>query len=142
MLTNLGLVTALTLALGQAGPLTLTDVRLTHGVLGPTRTEAKLLPGDNLVVAFDLDGVTTDPEGKVQYTTAIEVTDAQGKTVFKGPAREQSVLNALGGNRVPAFARVDIGLQQPPGNYVLKVTATDRGRNQSKELTQEFSVLP
>jgi hypothetical protein len=142
MLTNLGLVTALTLALGQAGQLSLTDVRLTHGVLGPVRADAKVLPGDSLIVAFDLDGVATDSDGKVQYSTALEVTDARGKSVFKTPAREQSVLNALGGNRVPAFARVDIGLEQPAGEYTLKVTATDRTRNASQTLTQPFTVLP
>lgn len=141
MLTTVGYLAAVTLALSQAGSLTLSEPRLTHGVLGPTRSDNKLLPGDSLFVSFDIDGIGTDADGKVLYSTVLEVTDGK-KTYFKSPARDQVVINALGGNRVPAFARVDIGLDQPPGDYVLKVTVTDRSRGESKTLQQAFTVLP
>ena len=50
MLSTLALVTLMMVPLGQADGLTLSGVRLTHGVLGPARADNKLLPGDHLII--------------------------------------------------------------------------------------------
>ena len=34
----------------------LTGVRSTHGVLGPTRADNKFLPGDSVLICFDIEG--------------------------------------------------------------------------------------
>jgi hypothetical protein len=115
---------------------------MTYCQLGPARTDSKFLPGDTLFLAFDIKGVTVDKENKVQYSTTIEVCDAKGKTCYKQPSQEQTVVNVLGGNSFPAVARVDLGLDQAPGEYTLNVTVTDRASKQSKTLSQKFSVLP
>jgi hypothetical protein len=141
MLTTLPLLAALSLAPGQAGGLTLTDARVTYGVMGPVRDNTKFLPGDSLFLTFTISGITADPNGKVLYSISTEVTDAAGKVLFKQPAQERDTINALGGDQMPAFAQVAIGQQQPPGEHTLKVTVTDLATKSSQTLTQKFEVL-
>lgn len=127
---------------GQAGGLKLANVRTAYGMLGPTRTDAKLFPGDSLFVLFDLEGVKADAEGKILYSIGLEVSDAAGKVLFKQEPRNLEALNALGGNRLPAHAHIDIGVDQPAGSYTLKVAAADRAAKANQTLTQKFEVLP
>src|SRR4051794_15837787 len=103
MLTTLVLLTGLLSAPAQAEDLSLTDVRLTHGIFGPPRASAKVLPGDRLVVSFDIAGITTDEGGKVRYRIGTELSDAKGKVLFRQPARDQETIAALGGGHLPAF---------------------------------------
>ena len=142
MLMTLPLLAALAVTPNQADALTLTDVRVTSGILGPTRQNTKYLPGDTLSLSFIINGITADPNGKVLYSIATEVTDAGGKAIFTQPAQDREAVNGLGGNQLPAFAQVAIGLQQPAGEHTLKVTVTDRANKKSQSLTQKFEVLP
>jgi hypothetical protein len=141
MVTSLLLLAALAVP-GQADGLTLTDARLTYGLLGPKRDSAKFLPGDGLYLAFMVDGVTVAADGKVQYSIALEVAGPGGKTIFRQPPRDEEVINSLGGSRLPAFAQVQIGQEQAPGEYTLKVTVTDRATKKSASLEQKAEVLP
>jgi hypothetical protein len=140
MLSTLVLLAGL-LPPSQADGLSLTDVRLTLGICGPTRPHARLLPGDNLIVSFDIVGITADESGKVRYSIGTELSDAKGKVLFRQVPREQDTIAALGGGRLPAFSQVDVGLEQPPGAYKLKVTVTDLATSKSQSLTQGFIVL-
>ena len=122
--------------------LNLTNVRNTYGELGGTRPETGLLPGDVLFVGFDIEGVAIDPAGQVQYTMAMEVQDATGKAIFKqDPAAKQDFV-PLGGNKLPARAFITVGLDQPPGDYTLKVTVTDTATKATRTLDRKFKVLP
>jgi hypothetical protein len=141
MWTTCTLLAGLALAPAQAGDLTLTNVRATYGQLGAVRPDNKLLPGDIFYVAFDIEGIVVDPTGRVQYSMAMEVTDSHNKVLFKQDPRELEAVNSLGGNRLPAFAHVDVGLDQPPGTYTLKVTVTDRAARKSQSLERPFEVL-
>lgn len=140
MWTTFLLAASLGLTPGQGGGLTLTNVRSTRGILGPTRTDDALRPGDSLVVSFDIEGVKTGDDGKVLYSMGIKVADASGKTIFAQEPRNYEATNSLGGNQVPAFARVDIGLEQPAGDYTLSVIVKDRAADRSQTLTHKFKV--
>ena len=142
MWTTLALAAALGAAPAQAGDLKLSNVRSTHGVMGPTRAEDKLLPGDTYVVCFDIGGMTPDERGKVSYSMGLEVTDASGKTLFTQEPANLEATASLGGDTIPAFARVDVGLSQPPGEHTLKVTILDRATGRKGALTRKFTVLP
>ena len=89
--TTVVLAAALAAAPEDKDKLTLSHVRDTHGLMGPTRTADKLIPGGELFICFDIDGVTIDDEGKVHYSIAVEVADPKGKVLFKqepeGPGR-------------------------------------------------------
>jgi hypothetical protein len=141
MLMTLPLLAALSLTPGQADGLTLSDARVTYGVLGPTRASTKFLPGDTLFLTFTINGITADADGKVLYSIATEVTDASGKSIFKERPQNRDVIAALGGNQLPAFAQVVIGQQQPAGDYTLKVTVTDQASRKTQTVEQKFEVL-
>ena len=142
MWTTLALAAAVGTAPAQAGDLTLTHVRSTYGVMGPARAEDKLLPGDTLVVCFDIGGMVADERGKVAYSMGLEVTDAEGKSLFTQDPASLEATASLGGDRIPAFARIDVGLSQGPGEHTLKVTILDRATGRKGTLTRKFTVLP
>ena len=142
MWMTLVLTTALGVAPAQAGSLTLSNVRTTHGFLGVPRTDTKYLPGDNIVLFFDIEGMQSDAGGKVLYSIAMEVADGKGVVHFKQSPRDKEAILALGGTRLPAFASLQIGLDQPAGDYTVKVTVTDRTSKASKTLTNTCQVLP
>jgi hypothetical protein len=141
MWTTLALVTALSVTPGQADRLTLTNARTTYGIQGPTRTSTKFLPGDNLVLSFDIEGIKADENGKVLYSIGLEVTNSKGKVQFKQDPRDLEASNALGGTSMPAFVNLKIGLDQEPGTYKVKVKVTDRAAKTSAELTQSYEVV-
>src|SRR5215213_8440061 len=96
MWSSVALAAALALAPAQPGGLQLTNVRLTVGELGPARTSTKVLPGDVLFIAYDIDGLSVDKEGKAVYTMGMDVTDATNRTVFKqDPQPADKALNEV-----------------------------------------------
>lgn len=125
------------------GELKLTKVRPTYGILGATRAIGKMLPGDVLFIAFDIEGITVGGDGKAQYTMAMEVLDTKDKSsVYKQDPADRTDMVPLGGNKLPARAFVTIGLDQPPGNYAMRVTVTDQVSKKTQTLEQQFEVLP
>jgi hypothetical protein len=146
MWTTLACVAALSLAPNQAGQLKLSNDQVTYGLLGPVRPDSKFLPGDVFFVSFDIENATVDKAGEVQYSMQMEVRDEKNKSLFKQAPRNLKALNSLGGRTLPAFAHVNIGLDQPPGIYTLEVTVTDLGSKSKTSptatLTRKFQVLP
>jgi hypothetical protein len=122
--------------------LALTHVRSTHGLLGPERTNETLAPGDILFVCFDIEGVRVEDDGKVRYSMAIDVSDSTGKVLYKQNPKDTEVRTSLGGNSVPAYAKLTVGLDQPPGDYEIKVTVKDLASDKQQSLTRAFKVLP
>jgi hypothetical protein len=142
MLTTLAFLAALQMAPAQQGTLSLTNPRYTFGLLGPARADAKVLPGDTLTLQFDIENLSVDKEGKVNYSTGLEVADPSGKNIFTQPARDQEVFVTLGGTTLPGSAAIFIGADQAPGEYVLKVSIKDVANQKTGTLTQKFQVLP
>jgi hypothetical protein len=134
-------VAALGLAPEQAGQLTLDNVRYTRGVLGPARGNSKVLPGESLYLCFDVEGVTADESGKARYSIGLEVSNADGKVIFKQDPREQQVTLSLGAGRIPAFANINIGFEQPSGEYTLKVAIADLAGGGKGSVSKTFEVL-
>ena len=141
MLTTVALFAALTSAIGQADALTLNHVRQTSYMLGPVRTDDKLVPGDSFNIAFDIEGINVAPDGKVKYSMGLKVTNAAGKTEFGTNPVPKEEYNVLGGSTVPACANVDIGLNQPPGKYKVNIKVIDTATKAEKEITKEFEVV-
>jgi hypothetical protein len=141
MWTTIALLTALGATPGQAD-LTLTHVRSTHGLLGPERKSDSVAPGDVLFTCFDIDGITVNDDGKVKYSMAVTESDSSGKTLFKQNPKNQEVATSLGGNVVPAFATINVGLDTPAGDYQMKVTVKDLASGKEQSLTKNFKVLP
>lgn len=140
MIPALTLAAAL-LAPAQTEKLTLSNLRCTHGLIGPTRTSTKFLPGDIVYLGFDIDGVTIGKDGKVVYTMALEVIDQNGKVKHKVEPTERIDFAPLGGGKVPGVAFVVVGVDLEPGEYKVNLTATD-GVTKAKGATEfKFEVL-
>ncbi|HEV3256377.1 MAG TPA: hypothetical protein VG013_05800, partial [Gemmataceae bacterium] len=142
MLTSIAFVAALALAPAETSELNLNHVRFTYGVMGSTRPDTNFLPGDDAVLCFDVEGIQADDEGRVLYSVGMDVTDAKGKVQFSQKPRDLEANNCLGGNSFPAFARVNIGLDMPPGEYTLKVKVADRSTRASQVVTKTYTILP
>ena len=141
MLPTLTLLTALTLAPAQGDKLDLTNLRITHGLQGPTRASNKFLPGDPVFLAFDIDGISVSKEGKVAYTMGLDVTDAAGKSWHKVEPTERVEFAPLGGNKMPGRAFVTLGVDAPPGEYKVALTTTDNVSKAKGSFEYKFEVL-
>lgn len=133
---------ALSLAPAQGNALKLNNVRTTYGVLGPERKDSKVLPGDVLVVAFDIDGLKVEDDGRVKYAMGTELTrKGAAKPEFKQDPQDLVAVNTLGGSTLPVNAYAIIGTDTKPGQYTFKVTIKDRGANTTTTLTKDFEVV-
>lgn len=143
MFGTLAAAATLILVPAQPGSMNLTNVRATYGELGAVRTDNKFLPGDLYFLAFDIEGITINPEGKVSYAMTFEVTNRGGQVIYK-PQKiaESDEFFPLGGNRMPARVFILLDRTLAPGPYSCKVTVTDRASKATKELVRTFEVVP
>lgn len=125
----------------QGGSLKLTNIRLTVGELGPTRPNAKFLPGDILFFAFDMNGLAVDNDGITKFKMETKVLDSNGKVHFKKDPQELGQFAPLRGNTIPARAYILMGLDQDPGNYVLEITVEDPKTKAKDTVSTKFEVL-
>lgn len=142
MWTTIALLASLGTTVAADSGLSLTHVRSTHGLLGPQRRNETLAPGDNMFLCFDINGIRVDDQGKVRYSMAIELSDAAGKVMFRQEAKEQEARASLGGDRVPAYAHLSVGLDTPPGDYRMKVAVKDLAGGREANLSRDVKVLP
>lgn len=126
----------------DAGGLTLSHVRMTYGMLGPTRQDNHFLPSDDVVLCFDIDGAKANAAGKILYAIGMDVTDSKGKVQFRQLPNDREADAPPDGKGLPACARVQIGSDQEPGSYRVHVTVTDRVAGATREISQTCQVLP
>lgn len=133
----------LTTVPGQAEGLKLTNIRNTYGELGGTRPDGKFLPGDIFYVGFDIDNITINAEGQVEYEMTMEVLDKNNKSTFKPEPVKRTDLAPFGGSKLPARAYMVVDLDQAPGTYTLKLTVKDLKAKTggTQTFTKEFEVL-
>ena len=125
----------------QKTDLKFANTRLTFGEFGATRADAKFLPGDTFYLAFDIEGIQVNSDGKVAYTMGMELLDAKNASVFAQKPVEREEYLTLGGNRLPARAFLNIGTTQAPGVYTCKIEVFDRGTGQRRSLEQKIEIL-
>jgi hypothetical protein len=143
MWTRLVIIGVFALAPLQAGKLELNNVRPTFGVLGAPRPDTKVLPGDIFWLAFDMDNVKVAADGKAVYSMGVEFLQ-DGKVLVgeKDKDRPLTAENSLGGNRLPVFAKAEVGLDTKPGEYTMRVTVTDHTAKASAVVERKFQVQP
>lgn len=133
---------ALSVAPAETGQLQLANDRPTYGIMGATRPDSKLLPGDVYCVTFDILNLHEEENGKVTYSIGLELLNPKGKMQFKKDPQDMELINSLGGHSMPAFAAVEIGTDYQAGEYTLKVTVTDRATKGTQTLVRRFDVQP
>jgi hypothetical protein len=140
--------TSATVALGllslvphQTKKLELTHARFTYGLFGMERPNSKFLRGDFLLLVYDVKNAKADKKtGKVEYRILMELVDGKGNLIFSRKNRIEAI-NAFGGNTQPAYAHVNIGTDQKPGKYTIKIKVTDVIGKQTATLKKDFQVL-
>lgn len=132
---------AVSLQTGDGG-LTLEHCRATYGVLGPERADNRVLPGDELTICFEIAGAQVAADDKVHYTIGMEVTDRQGMVRFRQAPRASAVKQATGRQPLLAAATVHVGMDQPAGEYSVKVTVRDRTAQAAAQFSRTYEVLP
>jgi hypothetical protein len=143
MWATLTFLAATTLAPAQNDTIKFTNERATYGVLGPTRSDSKFIPGDVFFLTFDIENLKTDASGKVKYSMAMELLDSKGASKFKGDPDPRELINSLGGTRLPASAHAVVGTSSEAGEYTMKITVADLANNKkSGTLTRKFTVVP
>lgn len=145
MFTALAMAAVLGGTPAQPAALKITNVRTTTGELGPVRDVSKLIPGDSMYIAFDVEGITIDAEGVAQYSMKMEVTNSAGTRILPPPGEKSepqtlSEFIPLRGNKIPARVFVTAGLDQPAGTYTCKVVVADLKTKASGTFEKKFEV--
>ena len=118
------------------------NIRSCYTPFGATRQNTKYLPGDNIFMTFDVEGLTIDPKsGKANYDTTLEFLDAKGESLFKNSTPNE-VRPQLGGTRMPGLIEFNPGVKRAPGRYSLRMTVHDKLGKDAKAFTYPFDVIP
>jgi hypothetical protein len=143
MWAALAVSAVLAAAPADAGQLQIKNDRFTYGILGQDRSDDKVIPGDTLIVAFDIEGLQVKEDGIVKYSTSMELLNKAGKSEFTEKPVERESVNTLGGSHLPCWSRVSIGTETPPGQYTVKISVADTSVKGSKPVTIErkFEVV-
>lgn len=111
--------------------------------LGTERKGDKLLPGDVLFATYDIDGLTVDPKsGKASFLTVVEVFNANAEAMSPPKQTPNEVIFHLGGTRMPGDLHVQMGRNQKPGKYRIRLTVKDRVSGDQKSYIHNFELLP
>jgi hypothetical protein len=118
------------------------NIHAIYGPFGAPRPNNKVLPGDVIMVEFEIHNLPIDAKtGLVKYETNLTVLDPKGTQILKPQGDKKALFLGLGGGVVPERAIFLLGYDAKPGNYKLIVTVTDQAGKQSK-LTHDVEVLP
>jgi hypothetical protein len=125
----------------QESKLKISHARFLYSGLGMER-DGKFLPGDDLVMGFDIDNLARDAKtGKVVYGIDMEFRDSKDKRAFRRNEPNNEELNALGGTSFATFVLGTIGRDTPPGEYTLQLKVTDQITKKNTKFKRKFEVL-
>jgi hypothetical protein len=122
--------------------LKLENVRFTYGVLGPTRPDGKVLPGEELILAFTMTGLAKDAAGQISTSLAAELLDEGGKSVAKSPEKTVKAVLALGGADMPGVLTFGLSDDFRPGKYVMRGVLKDLLAGAEARTERTIEVAP
>jgi hypothetical protein len=125
----------------QTDQFTIANARTTYSPMGAVRNDEKILPGDQVVLSFNINGARV-VQGKVRYSIAMEIANSEGKVLFKQAPREMDAPAPQGSSSLPACATIEVGTRQPPGEYTLKVIVKDVTSGAAQEISRKYELLP
>lgn len=124
------------------GQLELKNSRFTYGFLGQERKDSIFLPGDMVVLAFDIEGLKVKEDGMVRYSMGTKLFSHQKKkNVFEKDPQQMEAVNSLGGSQQPVYAWLNILPDMEPGDYTIRVDVKDLlGNSAEVKLERKFTV--
>ena len=143
MLHSFAPVFVLALLGGQPAAPEIANPHATFGFLGAPRPRARaMLPGEVAHFSFGIKNLKPDASGKVAYSIAIVIHDAQGKVLFEQKPYKAIAQRFFGGDMAAAAARIEVPLDSKPGPVDWKITVIDRTTDKSTELQGKGKILP
>jgi hypothetical protein len=130
-------------SLGTAAPkVEISNIRTTYGPLGAARPENRYLPGDAVFLAFDIDGLQPDKEGRLRFRLKMVVQDAKEHNLFTDE-QEVPSLGIVQGGKVRHTLQLATARDQEPGTYRIQVSVTDLvAASTPTSFTHEYQLLP
>jgi len=123
--------------------LQLENLRTPMGVYGSSRAAThEWVPGDLVLVSFDLTGLTTRPPGRVFYGVGVTLQDPQGKVLLDQAGGQNEAYLPLGGGRIPAYAACELPPDMAPGTYTMTLIATDFSTKKEAKAIRKIQVGP
>ncbi|MFN0055286.1 MAG: hypothetical protein ACKV0T_24335 [Planctomycetales bacterium] len=122
--------------------LKLEEVRPTYGRLGSTRPGTRVLPGEDLSVAYVVSGITRGSDGRVEVSRRAELIDEAGQTVAQVPVKTDRIHLALGGDTLTSHMHFGLPIDFAPGKYRVRGLLRDVRGEADIAAEQEFEVLP
>lgn len=143
MWTTLALMSALSWTpAADGGQLEVKNARFTAGIFGQDRKSNEFLPGDMVVLSFDIEGLKTTDNGTAEYSIGWSLIDKKGKAVVEKAPQQMSVTCTQGGSRLPTFLLSEILPDTEPGEYTMKLTVEDTRAKAKAGLERKFVVKP
>lgn len=143
MWTSLALIAGLSWTPGQADKLEIKNARFTYGILGQERKESTFLPGDLVVLAFDIEGLKTEDDGSATYSMTMKLFhEKETKPVFEKMPQALTVVNTLGTGRLPSFALTNLFADAATGEYTMSIVVEDGKTKTKTNLERKFTVKP
>ena len=143
MWTTVALMSALSFTPAQAGQLELKNARFTYGFLGQARKESTFLPGDLVLLQFDIEGLKVKDDGYAKYSVGWSLfSHKKNKELFAKEPETLEVVNSLGGSSQPVFIMPRPGTYMEPGDYTIKVDVADVLGGTPQKLERKFTVKP
>jgi hypothetical protein len=117
----------LILSVGQAqAQIDFKNVRPLDGPNGAVRKHNNVMPGDTLVISYEIVGLAVlvvDPKTeKISYQTTLQIIDAEGKILLQTKTPVEAIPNA---KAIPAELEVTFGIKSQPGKYSIRLTVHD-----------------
>ena len=125
---------------GPSSAVEIRNIRPCYGPQGATRHDNKYLANDLVFVAYDIEKLVPDKNGKVRYTATLELVDSNNKLLLSKPT-DEDLTPALGGARIASEAHVFLGPKDPPGKYTVQITIKDQIGNDTKRFKYQFEIV-
>jgi hypothetical protein len=125
----------------RASALEIRKIRAANGMLGAKRDQPVFLPGDFIILVFDIEGLDLDPKtGVARFRQGMQITGPDGKDIFAHapPAVEVPL---FGAKRLPSYVQAFLPPAQAKGIYTVKIKVKDERSKETKEVDYKFKIL-
>jgi hypothetical protein len=120
----------------------LDHVRATYGRSGPTRTDLRVVPGENLQFEYAVSGLMLTEDGNVVLGVSYELFDADAKRIAGDKPRTVTQSLALGGGVFVDDISVSLPLDFKAGKYKVRAVVKDVLAKKEVDFEREFEVIP
>lgn len=123
--------------------LQLENLRTPMGVYGSSLpANHEWVPGDLVLMSFDLTGLKTRPPGRVFYSVGVKLQDPQGKFLIDQAGGQNEAYLPLGGGQIPAYAACDLPANMAPGTYTMTLIAEDASTKKQATAIRKIQIGP